>query len=128
MDSVALCRKVLVLNDGPSIRNLLCFLKEFDRQNMVTASGEPLQASLNEKRFDAVVLDIRGPSRETVEEMRGIGEIRAEWVGKLLVIVTKVNGPKTLDLFERYIFKGLPGALLWLISHRYPSPQPTHSS
>ena len=92
MATVALCRKVLVLNEGPAIHNLLRFLKEFDRESMVTANGEPLQASLNEKRFDAVVLDIRGPHLKTVEEMRGIGEIRAEWVGKLLVIVAKVNG------------------------------------
>ena len=127
MASVALCRKVLVLNDAPAIHNLLCFMKQFDHESTVTASGEPLQALLDEKRFDAVVLDIRGPHREAVEEMRGIGEIRAEWVGKLLVIVAKVNGPKSLDLFERYILSGLPGALLWLISHRYQSPQPKHS-
>jgi CheY-like chemotaxis protein len=128
MASVALRRKILVLNDDPAIRNLLCFLKEFDRESTVTANGEPLQASLNEKRFDAVVLDMRGPQRKTAEEMRGIGEIRAERVGKLLVIVANVNGPKTLDLFERYILNGLPGALLWLIGYRYESPQPTHFS
>ena len=40
MATVALCRKVLVLNEGPAIHNLLRFLKEFDRESMVTANGE----------------------------------------------------------------------------------------
>ena len=124
----SLHRKVLVLNDGPSIRNLLCLLKNFDIESTLAVSGGFLVGSLNEKQFDAVVLDMRRPDRNTPNEMRGIGEIRAGFVGKLLFVVAEVNGPKTLDLFERYILHGLPGALLWLISHRYQSPQPKHSS
>ncbi|HXH48666.1 MAG TPA: hypothetical protein VNM47_04780 [Terriglobia bacterium] len=123
----SLHRKVLVLNDQPSIRNLLCLLKNFDSENTLAVSGGFLVASLNEKQFDAVVLDMRRPDWNATKEMRGIGEIRAGFVGKLLVVVAEVNGPKTLDLFERYILNGLPGALLWLISHRYQSPQPNPS-
>lgn len=128
MVAVSLHRKILVLNDGPSIRNLHSLLENLDREDSLSASGKVLMAMLDEKRFDAVVLDARDSNRRRGEEMRGIGEIRAGRVGKLLVVGVEVNGPKSLDLLERYIVKGLPGALLWLISHRYQAPQARHLS
>ncbi|HET9179272.1 MAG TPA: hypothetical protein VFQ24_13020 [Terriglobia bacterium] len=128
MVPVSLHRKILVLNDGPSIHNLRSLLENLDREDALSGSGKVLMAMLDEKRFDAVVLDARGSNRRRGEEMRGIGEIRAGRVGKLLVVGVEVNGPKSLDLLERYILKGLPGALLWLISHRYEAPQPRRLS
>jgi CheY-like chemotaxis protein len=128
MALIAQHRKVLVLNDNPSIRNLVSLLKDLGREDTPTESGERLLASLIEEQFQAVVLDMRCLGRKIVEEIHGIGEIRAERVGTLLVIVVEVNGPKTLDLLERYILNGLPGALLWLVSYRYQSPRRTHST
>jgi DNA-binding response OmpR family regulator len=121
MATAALHRKVLFLNDEPSIRNLLSLLKRFERENTLTATGDPLLASLDQKQFDAAVIDLRSSRLKAGDEVRGIRKIRAGWVGKLLVIIAEVNGPKTLDLLERYLLNGLPDALLWLVSHPYNS-------
>ena len=126
MVTVSLHRKILVLNDGPSIRNMQNLLESLDREHSLAESGELLMAMLHRGPFDAIVLDLRDSNRRRAEEVRGIGEIRAGRVGQLLVVVVEVNGPKSLHLLERYILKGLPGALLWLISHRYEAPQSRH--
>ena len=116
-------RKVMVLNEKKSIRNLLCLLERIESETTLTQAGEPLQALLDERRFDAVVLDLRHSNRRDREEVRGIREVRVGRAGKLLVLIAEVNGPRTMDLFERYILNGLPQALLWLVSHCYHSPQ-----
>lgn len=116
-------RKVMVLNEKKSIRNPLCLLERIESETTLTQAGEPLQALLDERRFDAVVLDLRHSNRRDREEVRGIREVRVGRAGKLLVLIAEVNGPRTMDLFERYILNGLPQALLWLVSHRYHSPQ-----
>lgn len=119
MLSVPFRRKVLVLNEKLAIRNLLNLLKKVDRENLCSASGVTQLASLAQGQLDAVVLDLRCSNRKMRDEIRGIGEVRTGRAGRLLVIVAEVNGPKSMDLFERYVFKGLPEALLWLVSHRY---------
>lgn len=123
MKSTPLRRKVLVLNDKKSVRNLTFLLNKIESENGLPGAGEPLLSLLDHKQFDAVVLDLRRSSRRIREEVRGIGEIRAGRAGKLLVIVAEVNGPQTMALLERYIFNGLPEALLWLVSHRYKPRQ-----
>lgn len=85
----------------------------------MTASGDPLPALPEKHHFDAAVLDLRPLNRRAGHEVRGIGDIRVGCVGKLLVVIAEVNGPKTLGLLERYLFSGLPETLLWLVSHRY---------
>jgi hypothetical protein len=128
MAHIAQHRKVLVLNNKPSIRNLVRLLKDLGHDDTPTESGERLLASLIKDQLQSVVLDLRCLARKTGEEIHGIGEIRAEHVGKLLFIVVGVNGPKTLKLLERYILNGLPSALLWLVSHRYQLPRRARSS
>ncbi len=123
MENVPLHRKVMFLNDEPSICNLRSLLKKIDRENILEVVGNSLLASLEQNKFDAVILDLRPSRLKAKEEVRGIRKIRAGWMGKLLVIVAEVNGPKTLDMLERYLFMGLPEGLLWLVSHRIPSPQ-----
>ena len=123
MLSAPVRRKVLVLNDKPSIRNLLFLLKKIEGENSPTAAGEPSLASLYQKPLDAVVLDLRWTNRSTRDEVHGIGGIRVGRAGKLMVIIIEVNGPKTMDLLERYVLNGLPGALLWLVGHRYKPRQ-----
>jgi DNA-binding NtrC family response regulator len=114
----------MVLNDKKSIRNLLCLLERIESETTLTQAGEPLQSLLDERRFDAVVLDMRHSNPREREEMRGIREVRVGRAGKLLILIAEVNGPKTMELFERYILSALPQALLWLVSHRYHPPQP----
>jgi hypothetical protein len=121
MAVAALRRKVLVLNEQPSVRNLLFLLKRYERENSLEPTSDSSLGSLDHKEFDAVVLDLRPPSGGTGNEVRGIKNIRGGWVGKLLVIIAEVNGPKTLELLERYLFDGLPEALLWLVSNPHNS-------
>lgn len=116
-------RKVLFLNNRPSIRNLLLLLGRIESEDESAAAGRPSLASLKPKQFDAVVLDLRLTDTGPRQEVRGIGDIRAGWAGKLLVIILDINGPKTLDMIERYLFNGLPDALLWLVSHRAKAPR-----
>ena len=124
MADVAVHRKVMFLNDEPAIGNLLALLKRFDRENALTETGNSFLDSLDQNKFDAIILDLRSSPAKANNEIRGIGKIRAGCMGKLLVIVADVNGPKTLELLERYLFKGLPEGLLWLLSHHYPPSQP----
>lgn len=119
MSSVPSRRKVLFLNDKAAIRNLFCLLKRVDGESSRPASGESPLASLAEAQFDTVVLDLRCWTRTIRDEVCGLGEVRIGRAGKLLVVVAEVNGPKSMDLFEQYVFNGLPEALFWLVSHRY---------
>lgn len=119
MLSIPLRRKVLVLNDKKSVRNVLVLLKRIGGEDSLTSAGEPLQALDDDRQFEAVVLDMRSSEQKKSEEIRGIGEVRVGRAGKLLVIIAEVNGPQTMDLLERYTVNGLPETLLWLVSHRY---------
>lgn len=119
MLSIPLRRKVLVLNDKKSVRNVLVLLKRIGGEGSLTSAGEPLQALDDDRQFEAVVLDMRSSEQKKSEEIRGIGEVRVGRAGKLLVIIAEVNGPQTMDLLERYTVNGLPETLLWLVSHRY---------
>lgn len=113
-------RKIMVLRDDPSIRNLLRLMKQMESDK--ATDEEPSPAVPDRTGFEAVILDVRC-SQIAGEEVRGIKEFRPRLVGKQLVITAEVNGPKTLSLLERYLTKGLPQTLLWLISHRYKSPE-----
>jgi hypothetical protein len=123
MDMTQPRRKVLFLNDRPSIRNLLVLMGRIESEDESAAAGRPSLASLSPKQFDSVVLDLRITYPGPRQEVRGIGDIRAGWAGKLMVIILDVNGPKTLEMIERYLFKGLPTALVWLVSHRAQVPR-----
>lgn len=118
MTTAAQRRKVLVLKDEPSIRQLLRFMKQRENGNAPSRNGESSPAKLNRRHFDEIVVDLRCPRRLPRNEVRGIGEIRPSLMGRTLVIIMQVNGPKTLTLIERYLFKGLPQSLLWLLCHR----------
>ena len=120
-------RKVLILDDKKAVRNLFILLNRIGSENTFTPAGEPLQALFDQKLLEAVVLDLRCLNRRTRSEVRGIGEIRVGRAGRLLVIIAEVNGPQTMELFERYILNGLPETLLWLVSHRYKSRQRQNS-
>jgi hypothetical protein len=118
MLSTPLRRRVLVLNDKRSVRNLLFLLEKIGSEQL-TPAGEPLLALPGQKKFDAIVLDMRRLDGKPGDEVRGIGEVHVGRAGKLLVIIAEVNGPQTMDLLERYVLNGLPEGLLWLVSHRY---------
>ena len=118
MPSAPLHRKVLVLMEEASIRNLLQLVKRLEPENAADGDGKSELSTINRKQFDTVILDLRCSKRRPGDEVHGVGQLRPSMVGKLLVINAEVNGPKTLDMVERYLTNGLPQSLLWLICHR----------
>jgi len=110
-------RKVLIFGDEPSIRNLLHILAEkLERKNAGAANPAAALATINRKAFDAVLLDLRCSNRRSIDGVRRIGEIQPSLVGRVLAITVEVSDPETLELVERYLLKGLPRSLLWLVS------------
>lgn len=93
-------RKIVVLRDDPSFRNLLTLMKHMERDK--AADEDPRLATLDRDQFETAILDMRC-SQMSEEEARGIKEFRPSLVGKQLVITAAVDGPKTLDLVVRYL-------------------------
>lgn len=112
-------RKVLVLEDGPSIRNLFILAKRLENGDVPGGNGVSPLAGINRRHFERVIVDLRFPPRQRKAELHGIGEIRPSLMGRMLVVNIQVSGPKTLELVERYLTNRLPPSLLWLICHRY---------
>lgn len=115
-------RQIVTLADEPPIRNLQNLLKRLEVENPGNYKGLS-DAMSDRKRYDKVIVDLRCPDKLRRSEMHGIRRIQASTVGRILSVTAEVNGPKTLTMVERYLVKGLPAALLWLISHRILSPQ-----
>ena len=116
-------RKVLVLRDEPAIRNLLTLVKRLEREHALNGNGNSELAAIKRRQFEAAILDLRCSNPRPERELHSIDQIRPSLVGKTLVLVTEVNGPKTLELLKRYLTTGLPQTLLWLVSHRYQPPK-----
>jgi hypothetical protein len=119
MASEPLRRQVLVLSDDVSLRNLFYLMRKLASENAADGSEKAVAAIIEHDQYDAVVLDLRCSDQQHKGEIHGIGKIQPVMMGRLLTITAEVNGPQTLDLVERYLITGLPGALLWLVSHRY---------
>lgn len=110
-------RKVLVLSNGKYVQNFLKLIERLESQN--GKDGERVLSTVYRQPFDAIVLNLHWPNKKSKNEIRGMGVIQPSWMGRLLVITAEINGPKTLNILERYLINGLPQALLWLISYRY---------
>lgn len=111
-------RKVLVLKDEPCVRRVFVLAGRLANEDSPDGNGESILAGINQRHFEQVIVDLRYPPQHRKAEVHGTGEIRASVMGKTLVIVIHVNGPKTLGLLERYLINRLPPSLLWLVCHR----------
>lgn len=116
-------RQIMILADEPPIHNLQTLVKKLAVENPSEDSSCIADATMDRKKFDSVILDLRCPNRQPEAEVHGIGRIQASRLGRTLTLTAEVNGPKTLSIVERFLMNGLPGSLLWLVSHRY---QPRH--
>jgi hypothetical protein len=112
-------RQIIILADEPPIHNLQTLVKRLAIENPSDDSSCVSDAVLDRKQFDSVILDLRCPSLQPGVEVHGIGRIQASRLGRALTLTAEVNGPKTLGVVERFLVNGLPGSLLWLVSHRY---------
>jgi DNA-binding NtrC family response regulator len=71
--------RILVVDDEPSIRDLVALVLELDKHDVVTASdGNAALAELNESEFDLVITDLVMPDREGIEIIINLRKTRPE--------------------------------------------------
>jgi DNA-binding NtrC family response regulator len=96
-------RKVLIIEDEPSIRSVLYVLLAglgYDG-NAVPDAYQGL-SMIRRGEFDAVLLDLRSSQLPPDQMVCAISELRPNLVGRVLVITGEVSHPRTIEMLERY--------------------------
>ena len=102
-------RKILIIEDEPSIRNVLYVLVAGLGYDGDTASNAHQALSMIRKdQFDAVLLDLRSSQLPPDEMVNAITELRPSLVGRVLVICGEVSSPSTIEMLERYAVPHVP--------------------
>ncbi|HET7100751.1 MAG TPA: hypothetical protein VFJ52_06345 [Terriglobia bacterium] len=96
-------RKVLIVADEPSIKNLLLLVKKLDSRR-VASSTVPCLNGIHRRSFDTAILDLRCSQGRPAARGYGFSEVWTSMTGRVLVVNAEVNNPKTLELAERYIY------------------------
>src|SRR5712692_2068636 len=102
-------RKVLIVEDDASIRNVLYVLLAglgFDGD--VAHSGRQALELASRESFDAVLLDLRSSDMATEQVVSGIKQVQPSLVGRVLVITGEVADQQTLETVERYALHHMP--------------------
>lgn len=109
----SLHRRVLVVEDEPSIRNILyVLLAGLDCESEIAHSGQDALRLISRESFDAVLLDLRStqvPAREMVAQMT---QMSPSLVGRVLVITGEVTEPSTLEWIEKQCLMPISGSRL----------------
>ncbi len=133
MASSAARRKVLIVEDEPSIRNLLyVLLAGIGCEAETATSGAQALALVEREKFDALLLDLRCLNVRPDEVVSGVQRIRPSLIGRVLVVTGEVADQQTLDLIEQHFLlqvprnrleevKGIISAMLTIA----PAPKPT---
>jgi DNA-binding NtrC family response regulator len=101
-------RKVLIIEDEPSIRNaLFVLLAGLGCEGDVAYTGQQALAMISRERFDAVLLDLRCSNIPAEEVVLQIKELRPNLVGRVLVITSEVTDPQTLDMVSRNLLPSI---------------------
>jgi len=109
MASNAPRRKVLIIEDEPSIRNILYVLLAGLGYDGDSASDARQALSMIRKdQFDAVLLDLRCSQIPPDQMVSAITELRPSLVGRVLVICGEVSSPETIQMLERYAVPHVP--------------------
>ncbi|MGA3324846.1 MAG: response regulator [Terriglobia bacterium] len=102
-------RKVLIIEDEPSIRNILYVLVAGLGYDGDAASDAHQALSMIRKgQFDAVLLDLRCSNLPPDQMVSAITELRPSLLGRVLVISGEVSTPSTLEMLERYAVPHVP--------------------
>ncbi len=102
-------RKVLIIEDEPSIRNVLYVLVAGLGYDCDSASDAHQALSMIRRdQFDAVLLDLRSSEIPPEDMFTAITELRPSLVGRVLVISGEVSSPGTLEMLERYAVPHVP--------------------
>jgi len=125
-------RRVLIIEDEPSIRNVLYVLLASIGCDAETATnGAQALAMVQREQFDALLLDLRCSDLEPEMVLSNVYRIRPSLIGRVLVVAAEVADEKALELFARNFrvhvrrdqldeVKGVMRAMLTLA----PSPEP----
>jgi len=106
-------RRVLIIEDEPSIRNVLyVLLAGLGCEGEVAYSGQQALTMISRKNFDAVLLDLRCTNLGTEEVVSQIKDIRPSLVGRVLVITGEVTDARSMEIIERYLLPHIPRARL----------------
>ncbi len=96
-------RKVLIIEDDSSIRNLLfVLLAAVGCEGQAALNGQQALGMISRESFDAVILDLRYSTPSTEEVLSHLREIRPSLVGRVLVITGEAASAQALDLIERH--------------------------
>lgn len=94
-------RKVLVIEDESSIRNMIyVLLGALKCEGDVAYSGQQALAMIRRESFDAVLLDLRCANLDPDQVISKIHEIRPSLVGRVLFITGEVSDSKAMELIE----------------------------
>jgi hypothetical protein len=96
-------RKVLIVADEPSIKNLLRFVRKLDTRRLAAANGRPDLSTISRKSFDTAILDLRCLHPKPASRGYHFGEVWPSMVGRVLVINAEVSNLKAVALVEKYI-------------------------
>jgi DNA-binding response OmpR family regulator len=100
--SNCLRRKVLIVEDEPSIRNILfVLLAGLGCEGEVAHDSKQALSMIREEPFDAILLDLRSNHLPPEEMVSTITELRPSLVGRVLVIVGEVADPATIEMLSR---------------------------
>jgi CheY-like chemotaxis protein len=94
-------RKVLIIEDEPTISNLLYVLLDgLNYNGEVALSGKQALQMIGRDNFDAVLLDLRYSSLSAEQMVLRITKIRPSLVGRVLVVTGQVANSDALALIE----------------------------
>ena len=105
-------RKILVVEDEPSIRNVIKSLVEGAGCDGDLASGAQALARIHRNEYDAVLLDLRCSAIPAQEFIAHIQNIQPNLVGRVLVVTADVPDAKTLEVMGKNFLIPIPGSRL----------------
>jgi len=95
-------RKILIVEDEPSIRNVLFVLLAGQGcEGDVATNTDQALSMIRRNRFDAVLLDLRSAKQSVEQMVSAITELRPSLVGRVLVITGEVSDTSTLEILAR---------------------------
>ena len=102
-------RNVLIIEDEPSMRNVLyVLLAGLGCEGDIAHDDRRALAMIEKESFDAVLLDLRCSEMPAGEMVSAIKELRPDLVGRVLVITGEVSDPQTMEMIKKNCWPHIP--------------------
>ena len=102
-------RTVLIIEDEPSIRNVLCVLLAGMRcEGDIVPTASQALAMIEKQDFDAVLLDLRCSEMPATEPVSALKNLRPSLIGKVLVITGDASDPQTMEMIKKNHWPYIP--------------------